>query len=340
MALDFLENFTREEIEEYPAGKTSVILSSPLQVCWDNTDPCQPVLSLEFSDKYDETVIDCVGFKAKSFQENGKFYLAIERKGETFKDLFLDFVCTILNSMRLREGTREKEIFKDVIKTIDSWTTFLKKASHKWTEEKELGLLGELAFLNEYLEAGESIEDLIEFWLGPVQSSTDFIIDGRVGVEVKASTEDSPFKAKINSLQQLDEKDLEKLFLCTVKFTKITNPEEEGFSIYTLGKVIEKKLANAILVGQFRSLLIASGYLDDIHREKLQRYKLDYSLIFNCSVLPRLTVNNVPVGITRARYEIVVYDKDLLSSMNYEKTEYFLERISTINLSYENEKNE
>lgn len=84
--------------------------------------------------------------------------------------------------------------------------------------EKELGLVGELRFLNLLLDAGILQFTAVDAWKGPHDGLHDFQI-GLGSVEIKSTMIPDGFPVRIGSLEQLDDTNCPPLFLAGLRFS-------------------------------------------------------------------------------------------------------------------------
>ena len=122
-------------------------------------------------------------------------------------------------------------------------------------------------------------------------------------MEVKTSLTDSPFIAKISSLEQLNNCDVENLYLVAVKLQE----SREGQTVAELIKIIKEKLKDQYLIYEFDSLLVVSGFLENKISRPLMKLSLDYIKAFNVESIPRILPTTIK-GVVSARYEIMLID--------------------------------
>lgn len=167
--------------------------------------------------------------------------------------------------------------------------------------EAEVGLAGELAFLNLLLEAGMNALSAVESWLGPGQGIQDFEI-GSGSVEVKATLSgNASFPAKIGSLEQLDDSFRSPLFLAGVRFV-------QGGAGSTLGDMAqalsEKLAATPGAAADFSDRLVAAGFPPAHYGRYTRKFSPDSVRVLEVDDFPRFIPGNVADAIRKVKYEL------------------------------------
>ena len=101
----------------------------------------------------------------------------------------------------LAKTSRPKSV--DILSSIQKWLEFSKSRENTLSRSKQIGLLGELWFLETLMNELPMVNHL-EGWTGPNGAPVDFSFGADLGVEVKARVQ--PFKdwIGISSVAQLD----------------------------------------------------------------------------------------------------------------------------------------
>ena len=88
---------------------------------------------------------------------------------------------------------------------IRAWQAFMEAGrADVLSPAAEVGLVGELRFLQQILDAGVEPSIAVDGWCGPIDGLHDFLL-GTGAVEVKTTTTSGEFPATIASLEQLDD---------------------------------------------------------------------------------------------------------------------------------------
>lgn len=184
---------------------------------------------------------------------------------------------------------------------ISSWIKLFTGGKKLLTDEKIIGLLSELVFLDEYWMRYVS-GNYINGWGGPKRAAQDFSNAERlVAVEVKGKAK-SKSLVKINSKEQLDFKGMQ--YLCVFDGFYDENGGERS-NLNSLAKEIRKKLDESN-VNLFDDLLLKAGYVFDPFYDTKTFVLSEPSFYLIDDSFPRLTANSLPIGIEQVRYEIDV----------------------------------
>lgn len=223
--------------------------------------------------------------------------LRLAERGLT--DLF-SIICSDLAEASSVATNAESAIQIFVVR-LDRWAKLLcRRHTHELSFKERLGLLGELSMLIWTIdECGVDSPLAVRGWRGPDGDTNDIGLNN-VRIEVKAQLSTQRQTLKISSLDQLN-CDGRNLFITVNRFC----PSDEGVSLSSLVLAVSSRLAaNSYELMAFRRKLIFAGYDPDagyVHDtfslEGLSVYRVEEDF-------PRLIPSTVPLGITRARYEI------------------------------------
>jgi hypothetical protein len=168
--------------------------------------------------------------------------------------------------------------------------------------EKELGLIGELSFLCRIINAGITSNIAIESWVGPTNDGTKDFKLGFGAFEVKSTLSSNRFIAHIGSLEQLDDSTTKPLYLAALKFNLTDNGETLNEKVEEIRKKIKGDLYSLL---EFDNRLLASGY-STLHESEYHRrfYSNGFTILEVDNDFPRITSNNVKLGVISAKYEI------------------------------------
>jgi hypothetical protein len=141
----------------------------------------------------------------------------------------------------------------------------------------------------------------VQAWQGPLGGLHDYAI-GNGAIEVKSTSAQEGFPAKIYSLDQLDDSIVYPLFLSAVRLVL----EDTGKSLPMLVSEVRRMLVDDEITSiRFESALLHTGYSDSMAEEYTRLFRSVEMCIFPVSEgFPRLTRGSVPFGIRSARYEI------------------------------------
>lgn len=279
--------------------------------------PCSLLAGLSFPDKNEallasfsssaipaaEKLPDGQGFAVSRVEPNGDgmIWLALTRSSHGSLELFAAMVADVAHAMDAEPGADEKRLLRVFLGRIRAWQEFMRKGAQSLSPESEIGLVGELTLLRAIIDAGLPLASAIESWVGPLDGVRDFEI-GTGSLEVKATLSAAGFPSKIGSLEQLDDSVRQPLFVTGARLRQT----DTGQSLPEL--VAEMRDVAAGEPEAMRLLderLIAAGYFDAHADRYVRRLALvDTRVVEVKAGFPRLTPGSVPLGVTRAIYEI------------------------------------
>lgn len=172
------------------------------------------------------------------------------------------------------------------------------------SDQEQIGLLAELAMLEEFVLASSTPPNALSAWLGPLGAPQDFV-SGTVGIEVKSRGASDSATVHINSEHQLDDSRFDSLFL-SVRFYERERIHAPGETLSDVVTRLRERFAGAgeRIESEYNSLLLAAGF----------RYEDDYSasrwrstghrLYKVTAKFPRLIQKNSPDGVSNVKYEL------------------------------------
>ena len=184
------------------------------------------------------------------------------------------------------------------------WQYFMKRnKDNRLTKEEQIGLIGELLFIEKYLMPKYDMLDVINFWTGADADVQDFFVDGK-RVEIKTCMSPSKNEVHISSLQQLFDSDCD-VYL-GVFFLGMANSELEGaFSLSSLANKLSDTLrqdpnAHELFIEKLASvgMFLEDDYNDAFYiTNGFKSYKVEKDF-------PRITPEDIRAGVTKANYII------------------------------------
>lgn len=232
---------------------------------------------------------------------DGKTWLALTRKESGSVDLFATMVSDVVGAINIESSDEPSAILKVFIGRVRAWQEFMRKGAKALSPEAEIGLIGELLFLNELINAGITKAIVLESWVGPLDGVQDFQI-GTGAIEIKTTIASKGFLAKIGSLDQLDDSLRQPLFLAGLRL----NQTENGHNLLDIVDITFKNLAgNSEAIRIFSEKLLAVGFFISHAELYSRRFVMsDIRILEVNAEFPRLTMGMVPNGIKRVVYEI------------------------------------
>lgn len=255
--------------------------------------------------------------------EDGLIWIALTRSSGGSLSLFTAMVADISRAVKVESGGEEGRIFRVFLGRIRAWQEFMRKGAQALSPESEIGLVGELTLLRDLIDAGVSPVAALESWVGPFDGVRDFEL-GAGAIEVKTTLSVTGFPAKIGSLEQLDDSIRQPLFLAGVRLRQSETGQSLAVRVAEMRDVIAGEAEAVRLLSE---RLIAAGYFDTDMSAYIRRFTLvDVQLVEVKDGFPRLTLGCVPLGVTKATYEIDL-DKAAISSI---PTIYALKKLGVI----------
>ena len=250
-----------------------------------------------------EKLPESQGFTVSGLEATTKTtqWLALTRKSSGSFELFTAMVSDVVESLHAAEPGDEKNLLRIFLGRITAWQEFMRKGALALSPEAELGLVGELAALDALIKEGVAASTAIEGWLGPLDGVQDFHL-GLGALEVKASVSPAGFPAKIGSLEQLDDRARQPLFVIGAKFRQVDSGRNlPTFVADMLASLKDDQEAHRL----FGERLLAAGYLTQHADRYPRRFALNEIRVVEVAEgFPRLIQGAIPPGILGVRYDI------------------------------------
>lgn len=199
----------------------------------------------------------------------------------------------------------EKEAIRTMLNQLDKWQTLFEKLKGEGlTPSEQLGLYGELHFLQKYL-AIQDAHSALNSWVGTDREIRDFQYNNWA-LEIKTTAGNNHQKVSVSSERQLDETLLENLFLFHLS---VETARKNGNSLNEKVNAIRKTLQeNVSALNNFNNKLIDAGYFErhsHLYEERCYRtrdenyYKIDGDF-------PRIKENEIRDGVGDVKYSIIL----------------------------------
>ena len=198
----------------------------------------------------------------------------------------------------------ELPLYTVIYGVLDRWHNFFRrKRDAKLTLEEEMGLFGELFYINRWLEFFPQEPPLIiKDWKGPLKNRIDFV-SKNTGIEIKTITPKIRDEIKISNEKQLEiNQVIDTLFLYVLK---IEVNDSIGNSLRNMIEKIEEQLIHRApsLAVKFKDLLLEVG-VDSMDYDK-NLFFVHEELAYNATEkFPKITTKDLPIGITNISYTI------------------------------------
>lgn len=260
-------------------------------------------------------------FKDASFPESKLLLIQLTNRETRVNDIFASICGNIVHS--IREVKSEKEGVRLIITQMRKWRDiFSKRRNLVLSVQEQQGLYGELFFFRKLLLLPIDKVATTSLWVGPNMAPKDFQSD-MWAVEVKTTTANGRSGISINGELQLDESNVEKLFLYNLIVEVL---QQDG---QTLPEIITN--IRQLLIGEnkaldaFENKLILSGYFNiDEEAYKDRHYRIRKEQYFQVKdEFPRIKKHDLRLGVSDVKYNIslncsidnIVVERNVISTI-------------------------
>jgi len=252
-----------------------------------------------------ESLPDGKGFSVERADPHGdgKTWLALTRKDSGSLDLFTSMACDVVGALDVAadDGHNEPRCLRVFLGRVRAWQEFMRKGAQTLSPEAEIGLIGELSLLAALITSGVPPHIAVEGWVGPQDAFQDFEI-GTGAMEVKSTISTIGFPARVGSLEQLDNSARQPLFLVGVRLKQTTLGRNLPDFVDSLRSLLNDEIQVHEL---FSNRLLAAAYFDAHANRYPRRFELCSTRVLEIvGEFPRMTHATVPMGITRATYDL------------------------------------
>ncbi|MGG0836972.1 PD-(D/E)XK motif protein [Bacillus paralicheniformis] len=230
-----------------------------------------------------------------------KNFLVVSQIVENSEEIFERVLQNLVDHILTEE---ELPLYTIVYEVLDRWHNFFKgKWGTKLTLEEEMGLFGELYYINRWLESfPEKPPRIIKDWKGPLKNRIDFASKNS-GVEIKTISPKIRDEIIISNEKQLELSPvINALFLYVLK---VEVNDSTGKSLQSMIETIEEQLITRApsLAVKFKDLLLEIGVMSEDYDENY--FYVHEELAYHvASEFPKLTSKNIPTGIAKVSYSI------------------------------------
>lgn len=251
--------------------------------------------------KYTRSV-ELNGVEVALLEISNKKAMVLTLKNNQDWELFLH-VCLDLNNITKNSET-ECDAARCFYNRLLYWQYFMKhNRTNMLTKEEQLGLMGELLFLDLYLLPKYDPLEAMAFWTGPDGDVQDFSIDNK-RIEIKTCASPSKNEVKISSAQQLYSANCQ-VFLSVVYLMPSVADHSGAFSLYKLAKRIADKIKDKTVAYELfiQKLASVGMFVDDVYDDDFMVCNgikfFDVNKDF-----PKITPDILPDAINKVVYTI------------------------------------
>jgi len=234
--------------------------------------------------------------------KEGECWLALSRRQEGSLELFAMMAVDIVSALEPSADYTEERLFQKFLSRIRAWQEFMRRGRRSVLDtEAEIGLVGELLFLEHMVGIGVRCATAVEGWVGPLRAPQDFVL-GPGAIEVKATVAVDGFPVRIGSLVQLDDSLLQPLFLAAVR----VRSGGAGRPLPSILSDVRELLADEPTIRDaFNSRLLHAGYFDGLAEHYQRQFTHVETRVFRVAgEFPKLTRATLPRSILSVQYEI------------------------------------
>lgn len=229
-------------------------------------------------------------------RDDGKLMLAFSLIDDQLKDIFFKFCEDIIESTRL--NTKE-DGFAPAVDRWNTWISFFSKSSLPLSENEVLGLIGEIYFLQTVMIEKYGNEVALDSYIGTDRAHKDFEVND-IWYEVK-SIHNGVRAVSISSIEQLDANIAGNLEIIT--FDQSTATYEGNITLNMLVSGFRSTLDRKWQL-LFDEKMRKANYIEDERYDEYNFIHVSTDEFTVSDEFPRLTKSSMPMGITKASYEI------------------------------------
>lgn len=199
----------------------------------------------------------------------------------------------------------ERQVVNSIINQLEKWQTLFEKLKGEGlTQQEQLGLYGELHFLQKIINHQNDVLAL-NSWVGTDKEIRDFQYYNWA-VEVKTTSGNNHQKVFISSERQLDETLVENLFLFHLSVEAANKKGESlNMKINSIRNVLEE---NVISLNVFNNKLLEVGYFkkhENLYEDKCYQIR-DENYYKIKGDFPRINEKEIRNGVGDIKYSIIL----------------------------------
>ena len=246
------------------------------------------------------------GFRVNRIERNivadVHVWVSLSRLAAGSFDMFALMAEDIVDFLNSRTTESEGSIFHAFLGRIRAWQNFMDRENvGVLSAEAETGLFGELIILDTLLVSGMPAIDAVNAWDGPINGIRDFLI-GTGAIEVKTTASQGSFLAKISSLEQMDNSQVQPLYLVGVRVAL----HDSGTTLIAFADSLRSRfISDSSAQSIYENRLIQAGLIKAHTDSYTRRFIHSSTVTFHVNEeFPRLTASNVRIEIRKACYEL------------------------------------
>jgi len=236
-------------------------------------------------------------------------YVVLACRDPAFYSMFDTLISDVATAVR----ARPTDAGEATLMVVDRWRRFWAVDPAAMSEEKALGLLGELWFLVRWM--GGLSRTTVLGWQGPLGGNHDFQWPD-ISIEVKATANRHlPVRHRISGLEQLEPPSQGQLFLFSMQLLEDTLAANSLPSLVQAARAAVQR--DAGLLDLFDEKLSAAGYTPAADTRLSRTYRvLSEELYHVTEGFPRLTRATFPTGVP-AGVGCITYELSMDSCVSF-----------------------
>ncbi|MCI4167256.1 PD-(D/E)XK motif protein [Bacillus spizizenii] len=231
-----------------------------------------------------------------------KRFLIIAQEEEDSEEIFEKLLQSLVDHILVSEG---RSLFTVIYGVLDRWHNFFRfKTNKRLSLEEQMGLFGELYYINTWLNKFVDEPPLIiDAWKGPTKHRIDFV-KKRIGIEIKTISQKIHDGIRISNETQLELNNvIRKIYLYVLKIEHTQS--DDGKSIQNLIDDIRFQLNVRSKTGlvRFNDILLELYISDDMYND-VYFYIHNEETYEVTEKFPKIISDNLPIGVTNVSYKI------------------------------------
>ena len=295
----------REQSTQFPSLRVDPNIEWDLYWAIDPAESCLLVLQHQSENRPTSKLPNWQGLEVLlNTLEGGGNALIIRLKDGKQREIFHHLCRNIIEATRAaKTEAGAVEVF---LSRTWRWHWLLQGGrDERLSESGQIGLIGELRFLHQYLIPAIGAVASVNAWTGPFHHQRDFRIGG-VYIEVKTRGRDTAAKITISSEHQLDTNGLDRLFLSVLEANSTIGDDPDGITVTDLSEMVLEAIRkeDMSVVDEFENRLMAAGFNWE-HDYSDSKWLLGaHSLYEVVDEFPRITSEMCRTGVSNVKYLI------------------------------------
>jgi hypothetical protein len=230
----------------------------------------------------------------------GSTWFGLVRQPEGRLDFFAMMANDVTSALLTADTVDDERLLALFLGRVRAWQIFMERDREGiLSTEAELGLHGELVVLLSLLHSGVNPESVVQGWCGPLDGIHDFQFPAG-SIEVKTTANAGTFPVTVSSLEQLDDRLVNTLFLAGVRLRL----DIAGKSLPDRVDMV-RNLLDPSLLATFDTRLLHAGFFPALADRYPRAFRHETTRIYKVEKdFPKITHGSVHRAIRKARYEI------------------------------------